>query len=1094
MNTIVQGISSAAGSVWMAGGGPAGAVGSRVVPQTPSDTSHDESESENDGQGSPTSDSAPAVTNRKFQFKCEGGTLKTVQGITDPQEYIKAVTSFSGSPFVGRQSVDAIRSDASSRSGMMLHVPIGLYTVQEICEVVRDAADVAGFNVYEHKGHCDRVYGNRCTLKFACDCGRKRHGIEKMREAIEHCVDLETVVRNDCRKKKSARRGHGYDPASTMHRRCKNDTCPFQFSIISYQNSVKFDVAAQSEWQLSSHARAVHNFAHVGHTLRTTGRIKLSEAAKAYIVSSCHEISIPQLVEDVARMFRIDTNRDAVRWILRANHKEAFQGMRSRVRGAGHVTETVMHLLKKQREIICLLARCSTGVWVTARPSLQSGSICYKLSEYQDRDSTSRSATEPRPMLAPDPDRVVVINEDPYFVHTMAWNYPSEKKKFEAYPHVVQMDCQANVTNNTDGFNCVGVDGNYHNIILLRAFIGSQKAEMFRWMLRVAFPALIPNYAKIRTFICDGCDALLGELKTCCIVNGPFPLAQVLLCIFHLLIQAFDVQFGFALRRATGAAPWFEYFRKALFTLKRCQTVDEFEECKTFFLSVAAGWPEIDGCPKVDLLKFLIARMNMPELWVLCYHKACCTRGCQATPRVEGEHGHSRNAGVNARCSWLLVVCKYDKILNRRCHGLLKWSDKQISRSLARTVTNPEMSTLSPSILISMDSFALPWALDSAELQMLFGRKEGLRCVYTMCVRDKHFFAIFFEGEEAEDDVPVAPEEASTTHREAQRSPCDSSEDETAPDSDDERATEKHARVEIISVLDEDASWDASMQDDLDFALKHPVSPNTRFCYKKIHKIEVLPDPNNVSKVLIMCDCGYASRIGLACYHTWCFLFTILKAIPSAGVFHCADCKIRPTTCETCKMQAEFQDFSWAQHPLFAFEDMFNLNIVSKIKYHAVLRPDCDASFFFNANGAQHNVFHPRISTELFQLFVRSNEPEGISRLPHAGLPDNAYDSPDESDHDDGAPMQSSTVSRSSNRRIIPTLPSLNFLLQGMWERTNRMTDKKRRDDARSIIGKHMNAANDELNSLHVDVAPPRLHRYHSVRDRRLGVSSIDKR
>jgi hypothetical protein len=46
-------------------------------------------------------------------------------------------------------------------------------------------------------------------LKFACDCGRKR-AENQTREPIQHTVELDTIVRTDCRKKRTARRGHGY--------------------------------------------------------------------------------------------------------------------------------------------------------------------------------------------------------------------------------------------------------------------------------------------------------------------------------------------------------------------------------------------------------------------------------------------------------------------------------------------------------------------------------------------------------------------------------------------------------------------------------------------------------------------------------------------------------------------------------------------------------------------------------------------------------------------------------------------------------------------------------------------------------------------
>ena len=782
LRSVGQGLSSV-----VFGGGVLGGA-AVVVLETPQASDVSSDDESNEGQAPDPSQldgkGADVLSNRKFQFKIVGGILNSMEGITDTDQYLKAVTCWSTMPNVGRQSIDARRPDAASCSALLKHISIGCYTVQEISALIQDAADVAGFAVYEHKGHVDRLYGNRCTLKFACDCGRKRYGKEKERQAAEHNVDLATVVVSNCRKRKSTRKNHGYAPAKTNNRRCKNAECPFQFSIIAYQKGVKFNSNLAAEWHLSSHQRSEHKFEHRGHTLRTTGRIKLTDAAKRYIVDNCESVPIPQLVDEIQRMHLIDTDRDAVRWVVRANNKTAVKGRASGPGSSGSVTDSLRHLLKKKKnEVIMLVVKCSTGEWFTARPALNAASVFYTLQAYMDRDSTSRAATAPEPMKNPDRERVISINGEVYFVHTQAWNYASEGKVFAAYPHVVQMDCQANVNRSTDGFNCVGVDGNYHNVVLIRAFVGSQRAEMFRWMLRVAFPALIPNFQKIRTFICDGCDALLGELRTCCIPGGIFPFAKILQCVFHLLINSYDNQFGYALRRQGGPAPWFQFFKQALFRLKNCESTQEFSDCKNFVLRVAAGW-QCSDFPTTDVIKFIISRLNHPDDWVLCYHIMTLTRGCQATTRVEGEHGHSRRSGVNARCTWALTTIKYDKLLKRRRHRLVKWADKQISRGLGRGVTNPAESTITPDILNHLDSFLLPWALDTLEVQMLCGRNIKSRCVYTEERGGKHIFAVFFEEDEDNEDAPTAPDEANPeTTPAVPGSPNDTSEDETEADS-----------------------------------------------------------------------------------------------------------------------------------------------------------------------------------------------------------------------------------------------------------------------------------------------------------------------
>jgi hypothetical protein len=442
---------------------------------------------------------------------------------------------------------------------------------------------------------------------------------------------------------------------------------------------------------------------------------------------------------------------------------------------------------------------------------------------------------------------------------------------------------------------------------------------------------------------------------------------------------------------------------------------------------------------------------------------------------------------------------KYGAALSKRRHRILKWADKQISRTLARSVTNPEQSTLTQDILKFMDSFALPWALDSTEIHMLLGRQEGMRCVYTTRERDKHTFAVFFDNDDHEhdDDAPIAPPEATEARREVPRSPCDTSEDESASESGEEDARDgrasKAARSEATE--DEDETWTETMQSDLDFALKHPVSPTTRFVFRKIHKVTLFPDPTHAAKLVIMCDCGYAPRIGLACYHIWCFLFTIIKAIPKsigdgAGfVQHICECLRRPTACQNCRSADTFEEFSWSSHPSFVFEDMFNMSIVSKVKYHAVVRPDVNANALFSGGGVQHNVFHPRMSAQLFREFSSHNNPEGTSRVPKAGLPDRDDESDESNDDcDDRQDQSAASASRSSSRSAVPTLRGLEHLLQGMWDRTARIKDKKQRADARRRLQSKMQEANEEIHSLHVESLPKQLHRYHSVRDRMLGL------
>lgn len=651
------------------------------------------------------------------------------------------------------------------------------------------------------------------------------------------------------------------------------------------------------------------------------------------------------------------------------------------------------------------------------------------------------------------------------------------------------------MNNSTDGFNCVSVDGNYHNIITLRAFVGSQKAETFRWLLRVGIPALVPKYQRIETFICDGCDALLGELRACCVPGGVFPRAKILLCIFHLLIKNYDDKFGYALRRQT-PAPWFQFFKNALMTLRNCESVAELTECKNYVLRVAAGWQD-DDFPKTDTIKFLMARLQKCEEWVLCYHVSTCTRGCSATPRCEGEHGHSRNAGVNARCSWPVTINKYGKALTRRRRLLMKWADKQISRSLGRSVTNAHESTLTDAILTHLDSLGLPWLVDTIEVQMLLGKKESLRCIYTGETVNASTFAVFFENEELADDHGAAPEVANPDGApEVPGSPQDTSSDDRE-ESDDETASAKRQTLrEVSDSVDED-EWTEQMQSELDYVLANPLKSNTTFFYRKIRTLTLKRDPQNGTYLQIICDCGYAPRIGCACRHVWCFLFTILKAIPRSldglgSVIQLCECLSSPNSCEGCKARETYRPFSWEDFPQFMFEHMINMDVASKVKYHAVLRPDVNGNSLFPE--VHSTPFHPRISANLFQQFTRTNRPEGFSRVPAAGIPENCSSDEEEQVSDGGnndAPKPNpSEASRRSARTAVPTFPMVSHLTESIWDRINRFKDQKIKGEAKSLLWTNLQDTLEQIDSLQPVLLPKKLTRYYSLRDRVIGMAN----
>jgi hypothetical protein len=96
----------------------------------------------------------------------------------------------------------------------------------------------------------------------------------------------------------------------------------------------------------------------------------------------------------------------------------------------------------------------------------------------------------------------------------------------------------------------------------------------------------------------------------------------------------------------------------------------------------------------------------------------------------------------------------------------MKWADKKISRSLGRDVTIANESTLTSDNLKQLDSLVLPWMVDTMKVQMLLGRKESLSCIFTAHnhVNCSSTFAVFFDDDEADEDVAAVPDVANPEH------------------------------------------------------------------------------------------------------------------------------------------------------------------------------------------------------------------------------------------------------------------------------------------------------------------------------------------
>ena len=1033
-----------------------------------------------------------ASNSSSFSFKTTPSSIEFEGGQTGRvwrrHEYLRSVLNWSTSGFVGRHQMNQLRTDSSSdlsrKDAALQHISIGVYNVQEVMEMVQNAADCAGFSVYAHRGA--RVHGNRCSIKFGCDHGRQRYGKSAVRDAKVLQKDLDTIVKDSCRKKRTIRENDGYKAAAKIQSRLKSTQCNFEFTIIAYQQSVTFNVDLSTDWHLSSHGNAVHNFTHSTHTWRGS-RIIMSAEAKQYILSHCSLNSVQSICIQVQRLHNLDLTLSRVRYVISSSGQSAVQRQELLDGQSGAAMASIRQLLNtKNSKVIILAIDVSSGERSTVIASLSAtgNAINFEVSSYNGGEGTGYVS---RPIPNPDLDRVIDVHGISYFVHTQAWNYLDDTKLFATYPQVMQMDAQANVNRSTDGFNVVGVCGNYHNIVVLRSFIGDQRAPTFRWMFNVAFPYLLGKdvLLRVRIILVDGCTAVIGELQACCSPNGVFGRAKLLRCVFHLLIDAWDRQFGSGMGEI-----WFQEYKQYLFKLRSCETIEEFKLCADFVMRKAAGC-NIETFPNISVIKFIMQRVHDAEDWVLYSHIHTCTRGCLATCRCESEHGHSRKAGVNARCSWVLAITRYEGIRGARKTRLMRWIRRQLDGSLARGPTNPDDTTLCLPQFVLLDAELLPWSLDTFEEQALLGRVQGLRCQYiesATAFSDKITFAVYFEGDDQQEEEIVADR--------ARTEPKNSDSEEEKEEIEDDDLDSPSVKRPCASEKNEDENWTAEMQKELEEIVECPLKEEMKFVYKKVRRVAMRIDPKDPMKLILSCTCGYPNRIGCACRHIFCVLFTVLKSnrveLDSFhSVTNLCSCTSSPRTCSTCMQSPHYKKFEWG--PNFDFLSLVNLDIASKVKYHAMLRPNFDAVSLFPT--LHDSTFFPRIAASIMHTFARNNNVVNSRVIPKIGIPDaNTGLLNDTSDRESSPPPPPTGhgVRRrhASVREEVPTLARLVSDLERIWGRTDRLKDSKslaKRTEARKLMLSIMRGMEDQVSSLHPDLEPQRMQRYFSKRDYYVG-------
>jgi hypothetical protein len=892
------------------------------------------------------------------------------QDITECDEYLNSLLNWSAEPYVSRRALST-------------QVKIGPFTLAELESCVKNASDAAGFFAYAHKGA--RKTSSSCSVKFGCDCARQRFGKEK--NSIEQknrnfTKDLAEVVRDTSGKRKKQRKGGGCLKAHTQRTRAKAKECSWSMCLKAAAEDGAWSTDSRTFWTLNGDPRCVNNYVH-SHHCQSPHKRKLSSEIKQFICDQAESSLVHQVVEAVYRKFDVEISSDQVKYVMKCNSIRNKERARGPCRSGG-AADAVDYLLQRMKSNVALLLNhCVTGGWFTGTA---------RLSKDKDTEFVLDKQTEwkAKCFKSIDENRVIEIEDERYLVWSAAWNYPSEKELFAAYPEVLQLDCMHGVTSSTDGFNAVGIDGNGHNIQVMRAFVASQDSRVFNWLFCYAFPVLVPSSKDIRVFFTDGCKAMISELEAACGIGQHFEFAKMFRCLFHLITKSFDDNFGIA------ADGWQTEVKKLLYRLRKCENNDEFEACSDFSLQKIAGMPML-GQPqsvlRAQVLRFVKRRIDCAPLWVLKDQLLVPTRGCMATARVEGTHGHDRSTDrINARNSWFTSTKRHSQGSDRRHRAKQSWSRRQIGSKLLRDPMNAHTSSMKRNDLEALDAQLLPWPLETLEeqgllalgMQVLFTKKgctlETKRNVQLASQRPQSGeFAVWVENDEASDDGDDINERREEVEEDEDSSSSHSScSDQSSDDSTPSKKRNIDAADFTDAVSDEEEEFDAEAY--ITGCQVKPLPKNAVFRWVKVRKVTVTPQWDDKQKATgnysFICDCGFPKRIGVCCRHVLAVLFMIVLENERNAE------KSDSTENDDQSVYGDPSSINWSLYPGI-LQGLCSMNLCSKIKYHAALH---QKGHLFKR---EVQPFKPTVPKYVPESFLQNFAPDKdqLQRIPRNGLP-----------------------------------------------------------------------------------------------------------
>lgn len=519
-----------------------------------------------------------------------------------------------------------------------------------------------------------------------------------------------------------------------------------------------------------------------------------------------------------------------------------------------------------------------------------------------------------KPVLDPDPSRIFTSREgDRFLVLCCGFNWDADAATFATYNEICVIDCMHGMTNSTDGLNCVGVDANLHNISALRVFIFAQTQEVFRWVLCEAFPALVKNYQNIRVFFTDD-DQHLGPVLKMLVGPGKlFPLATYLKCTWHLIRHNIEDVFG----KGCEENPWQQKLIAILSRVRKCETLEEFDPCVSWMWRLVKGMPlgAVRSKLRLQVAAFITKRLEMKDSWVMYHQLLLPTRGCSTTQRVESDHGTNRDAGVDARNSWLLTCRRMHAILDKRRTLKREWCDRQLGSSLLRgpaIASTNSAPVLSASSLKALDAAYLPWAIETLEEQNLLSSLCEVKyvgsgapalgassCKFIVWTTNPNYGA----GSDSEEDDADERESVDSDHD---------------PNIDDDIVT---APVPMSpgSKFRKENDDSAATYPELDY---EALPAGTRFHYLRLRIVSVSMVGDLVK---FECSCGFVCRIGTACRHILSVIRFMANAIHQAYQASIGGgCAAPDMSDEDILNKMDMTGF-------------FRLDWCSKIKYHSVI-------------------------------------------------------------------------------------------------------------------------------------------------------------